>query len=94
MMRIMKTIICIIGLVLVSFQVVSPAQNPESQTGQPKSPYWVEPMTEVHAKFSGRKGTFAHFGDSITVTLAFWTPLLYSRNNASEQMEQAYQLVE
>ncbi|GAF68926.1 unnamed protein product, partial [marine sediment metagenome] len=41
----------------------------------------------------GQKGTFAHFGDSITVTLAFWTPLLYSRKNASEEMEQAYQLV-
>ncbi|GAH46890.1 unnamed protein product, partial [marine sediment metagenome] len=58
-----------------------------------ESYYWVDSMARVHAKFSGQKGTFAHFGDSITVTLAFWTPLLYSRKNASEEIEQAYQLV-
>ncbi len=55
--------------------------------------YWVEAMAETHAKFTGRNGTFAHFGDSITVTLAFWTPLLYSRKNAPPQMERAYELV-
>ena len=55
--------------------------------------YWVAPMAKVHSKFSGQKGTFAHFGDSITVTLAYWTPLLYSRKNAPPEMEQAYQLV-
>jgi lysophospholipase L1-like esterase len=50
-------------------------------------------MAKVHARFTGQKGTFAHFGDSITVTLAFWTPLLYERKNAPQEMEQAYQLV-
>jgi len=90
----MKTIICTILLVLMTCQVLSSGQNPEIKTGDAKRPYWAEPMTKVHAKFSGQKGTFAHFGDSITVTMAFWTPLLYSRKNASEQMEQAYQLVE
>ena len=39
--------------------------------------YWVEPMRKVHAKWKGTKGTFTHYGDSITVTMAFWTPLLY-----------------
>ena len=90
----MKTIICTIGLVLVTCPVVLPAQNQDAETQEPKSPYWAESMGRVHAKFAGEKGTFAHFGDSITVTLAFWTPMLYSRKNASEQMEQAYQLVE
>lgn len=37
--------------------------------------YWVAPMAQVHAKFRGQPGTFAHFGDSITVSAAFWTPL-------------------
>jgi lysophospholipase L1-like esterase len=37
--------------------------------------YWVEPMAAVHARFTGEKGTFAHFGDSITVSMAFWAPL-------------------
>jgi hypothetical protein len=38
-------------------------------------PDWVEPMRKVHAKFTGKRGTFAQFGDSITVTMAFWAPL-------------------
>ena len=58
-----------------------------------ENPYWADTMARVHEEFSGEKGTFAHFGDSITVTLAFWTPLLYTRKNASEEMEQAYTLV-
>ena len=36
---------------------------------------WVEPMKQVHARFTGSRGTFALFGDSITVSLAFWAPL-------------------
>lgn len=36
---------------------------------------WVEPMKKVHARFTGVPGTLACFGDSITVTMAFWTPL-------------------
>jgi lysophospholipase L1-like esterase len=35
-------------------------------------------MKKVHARFSGTPGTFAHFGDSITVTMAFWSPLAYA----------------
>lgn len=38
---------------------------------------WVEPMRKVHARFTGTRGTFAGFGDSITVTMAFWAPLQY-----------------
>jgi len=57
------------------------------------SPYWVEPMRQVHSKFSGRKGTFAHFGDSITVTMAFWTPLAYEPKGMSAKMAQALKLV-
>jgi len=89
----MRALICTILVVLSSFQSVLPAQNPERKTEESKSPYWVDSMAKVHARFSGQKGTFAHFGDSITVTMAFWTPLLYSRKNAPKEMEQAYQLV-
>jgi hypothetical protein len=53
--------------------------------------YWVEPMREVHARFTGQKGTFAHFGDSITVTMAFWSPLRYVRKNAPPEMEKAFE---
>lgn len=50
-------------------------------------------MRQVHARFTGQKGTFAHFGDSITVSLAFWTPLLYERKNAPVEMQQAFATV-
>jgi len=80
-------------LVLPALLFALPAHNPDLKTGKSESYYWVDSMARVHSKFTGQKGTFAHFGDSITVTLAFWTPLLYSRKNASEEMEQAYQLV-
>lgn len=40
-------------------------------------PAWVPPMKEVHGKFTGKPGTLALFGDSITMTKAFWTPLAY-----------------
>jgi hypothetical protein len=36
---------------------------------------WIEPMKKVHARFRGTPGTFAHFGDSITVSRAFWSSL-------------------
>jgi lysophospholipase L1-like esterase len=37
--------------------------------------YWIEPMARVHERFTGKPGTFALFGDSITVSMAFWAPL-------------------
>src|SRR4030042_7031439 len=83
----------------VFYRVVSLARlicaaAPAAQDVQKKAkPYWAGAMAQAHSKFSGQKGTFAHFGDSITVTLAFWTPLLYSRKNAPPEMEQAYELV-
>ena len=45
-------------------------------------PAWVKPMAAVHAQFTGKPGTLALFGDSITDTLAFWAPLLYAPKDA------------
>jgi hypothetical protein len=56
-------------------------------------PGWVEEMWKVHQRFSGQKGTFAQFGDSITVTMAFWSPLPYARKNAPPEMERAFKIV-
>jgi lysophospholipase L1-like esterase len=50
-------------------------------------------MSQVHAKFTGQKGTFATFGDSITVSLAFWASLHYQRKDLDPQAAVAYQLV-
>lgn len=38
-------------------------------------PPWVAAMKDVHARYKGTPGTLAMFGDSITVTMAFWAPL-------------------
>lgn len=54
---------------------------------------WVEPMKKVHARFTGKKGTFATFGDSITITMAFWAPLPYDHKNLSSEGEADYKLV-
>ena len=80
----------VLGSVILMLSFVAlPAQNVLAEENEP---YWVASMANVHSKFAGEKGTFAHFGDSITVTLAYWTPLLYSRKNAPAEMEQAYEL--
>lgn len=54
----------------------------------------MEPMRQVHSRFTGEKGTLAQFGDSITVTLAFWTPMLYQTpRNMDESTAADYALV-
>jgi lysophospholipase L1-like esterase len=64
------------------------AQAPESgEEG------WVAAMKRVHANFRGRVGTFAQFGDSITVSRAFWFSLRYDRKNAPEGMAEAFKVV-
>ncbi len=61
--------------------------------GQDLEPSWAAPMREAHARFQGRKGTLALFGDSITVSLAFWAGLPHDRKNASREMEEAFATV-
>lgn len=65
-----------------------------AQEDAPKPPAgrdWRSAMAHVHARFQGPPGTFAHFGDSITETLAFWAPLKDARKNAPVAMEAAFQ---
>jgi len=54
---------------------------------------WIEPMKQVHARFTGNRGTFALFGDSITVSLAFWAPLEWEPKAMSPGMAHAHQSV-
>lgn len=54
---------------------------------------WVEAARRTHARFQGQAGTLAQFGDSITVTQAFWSPLRYERRNAPPTLEQAFRRV-
>lgn len=50
---------------------------------------WVEPMKAVHAKFTGQPGTVAQFGDSITITMAFFTPLQEEMKNVPDGTKDA-----
>jgi lysophospholipase L1-like esterase len=54
---------------------------------------WVGPMKQVHAKFTGQRGTFAQFGDSITVTMAYWAPLRYEHKNLDAAGRKAFERV-
>jgi lysophospholipase L1-like esterase len=56
-------------------------------------PEWVAPMNKVHARFSGTPGTLALFGDSITVSMAFWAPLRGEPKGMSKEMAAAHKLV-
>jgi lysophospholipase L1-like esterase len=56
-------------------------------------PDWVGPMKAVHGKFTGQPGTLALFGDSITISLAFWSPLQGEPKNMSDEMKVAHGLV-
>lgn len=59
----------------------------------PQDAAWVEPMKKVHAKFTGEKGTFAHFGDSITITMAFWSGLQGGGKNMTPEADAAFKQV-
>jgi hypothetical protein len=56
-------------------------------------PYWVEPMKKVRARCTGAPGTLALFGDSITVSMAFWAPLRGEPKSMSDEMAQALKVV-
>jgi hypothetical protein len=82
-------------LILMAIPTVPPARGDGGQAppATEADRAWVEPMRRVHAKFTGRKGTFAQFGDSITVTLAYWAPLRYDRKGMDPEDERAFRRV-
>lgn len=53
---------------------VKPQTNPQTTEADPL-PYWVLSMRQVHAQFNGTRGYVAQLGDSITYSMAFWSPL-------------------
>src|SRR5262245_3082638 len=86
-------------LALAAFWTVVLLPPPASLSADPlapkktKTPDWVQPMKKVHAQFKGTGGTFAHFGDSITVTMAFWAPLRSEPKGMGADMAAAHRLV-
>src|SRR5262249_40943830 len=83
----MKTIRC--GMLLLGLCVLLPVGVRADEPGKE----WVEPMRKVHARFKGTPGPFAHFGDSITVTMAFWAPLTQPPQKMDEATAKDYELV-
>lgn len=68
-----------------------PGKSGDANSGE--APAWVKPMRDVHAKFTGKPGTLALFGDSITVSQAFWTPINHERRKISPEGRAAFELV-
>lgn len=62
-------------------------------TSRAAEPGWVAPMRAVHAKFTGKPGTLALFGDSITYSLAFWAPLETAPKELDDQTTKALKTV-
>ncbi len=88
------------GSVLMPFVVVCLAMvvsragvSGQKQTAGPDASIWIPAMKKINAKFRGEQGTLALFGDSITVSRAFWFGLQHARKNASVEMAKAYELV-
>jgi lysophospholipase L1-like esterase len=54
---------------------------------------WVAPMKKVRERFKGTPGTLALFGDSITVSMAFWAPLQGEPKDMPDDMAKAHALV-
>jgi len=70
---------------IVAFALASAAHAEE--------PPWVAPMKQVLGKFQGQHGSFAQFGDSITVTMAYWAPLRYEHKNLDAAGQKAFEVV-
>lgn len=85
-MNTMRPIPCVLTLFCIAFGAAL-------VIAAPAEPIWAQEAARIHARFTGERGTVAQFGDSITVTKAFWTPLQYERRNASPAMEAAYKRV-
>jgi hypothetical protein len=84
--------VCLAALCVsvLSFGAGAPAKD---QPSGPDSKVWVPAMRQVHAKFKGRKGSFAEFGDSITVSRAFWFTMRYTAEKGPPEMVKAFRLV-
>jgi len=79
-----------VGLVVSALALLALATAVE---GAERAASWAAPMKEVHARFRGKPGTLALFGDSITVSMAFWAPLSGAPKGLSQEAAKAHALV-
>lgn len=88
----LRSVICAVGLATASSVVLCPNGAPAEEKPR-DDPDWVDAMAAVHARFKGKRGTFAHFGDSITVSRAFWSPLRDEPKNLTSEAARSYRRV-
>src|SRR4051812_5324756 len=53
----------------------APAADAKAPASKPAEPAWLESMRKVHAAHKGKDFYVAQLGDSITYSMAFWSPL-------------------
>ena len=58
--------------------------------GTASEPKWARNARAIHGSFTGSPGTLALFGDSITESRAFWSPLAEERKPAPPEIEAAF----
>ena len=75
------------------FCVVAVVPTSHGRAAEARSDYWIEPMRKVHARFTGTNGTLAQFGDSITVSMAYWAPVAGTPKNMSSEAARAHSMV-
>jgi hypothetical protein len=73
----MKYAVCLVALIVCAAAV------------QAEDPYWVEPMRAVHSDYAGPGGLISRFGDSITVSMAFFSALRWSHSNTTPEDDAA-----
>jgi lysophospholipase L1-like esterase len=77
-----------LALLVIGVFIAAPAASAAED-----APPWVAPMKKVREGFKGTPGTLALFGDSITVTMAFWAPLQGEPKEMPDDMAAAHKLV-
>ena len=86
-----RTLALLVGIMVLG--TGAPASGAEPPPTAAPGDGWVEPMTKVHARFKGEAGTFAHFGDSITISMAFWASLQWDHKQMDPATQAAFDLV-
>jgi len=81
------------GMLILVLLVLAGGASMHRSSAAPAGLQWADAARRTHAHFQGQAGTVAQFGDSITVTQAYWSPLRYERRNASPGLEQAFRRV-
>ncbi len=70
-----KYSICVPILIAVGSLIVPAFLRAQAPATRSDDESWIEPMRKTHAQFRGTAGTLAQFGDSITVSMAYWSSL-------------------